>query len=227
MAFAPAIDTGCRCFIFLSVCATLCALCLRVQSSMATASWIDRSNWFAPTGVNPCLATMAITSFHQFFAAPLQCSADWCNAMTLTMMRRQWDPGMPKHSTSGRSNRRHTNQWSLTERLTDHIRRPTHRRPVNGLAWAFDMINNTVTIDNTLVELQTVQVPLSFHPACHVNAHNDGAAPTVDRDPFPLRPTRPMVSIQSLLQCFHPVSSRPTVPNIQQCRNNLPSPSSS
>ena len=33
--------------------------------------------------------------------------------------------------------------------------------------------------------------------------------------------------IQSLFQCSHPVSSWPTVPNIQQCRNNLPSPSSS
>ena len=39
----------------------------------------------------------------------------------------------------------------------------------------------------------------------------DGSAPTVDRDPFLLRPMRPMAS---MFQCCHPVLSRPTVPNV-------------
>ena len=185
--FALALAVGSYLSI-LSIYSTLSYLHLHhhVQGAPATATWIDRGDDFAITKpVAPTILHFALTS-------------------TSTFKRRQWDPGIPKHK-NGRRCDVHTSHFLLF--LLTWL---SHLPPSLRLTRPMPKHSKTAPI-----------IPCYSLDACHSSSATSLRRNECRGAPHPTAVGRRTVRrgalalIQSLFQCSHPVSSRPTVPNIQ------------
>jgi len=172
-------------FIFiLSIYATLSFLYLhRVEIATAINGWFK---FYSPLLVSSSVAVDDVTMVRSSFAA---------------MSRRLWDPGI-------RSTARFIWDPGGMSPPVDGFDRPPaplhasiglmSPSPIDLTPWLSCQVNEE---SKRHASIESIRCDPSV----------DGAAPTVDRDPFLLRPIRPMVS---MFKYCHPVLSRPTVPNI-------------
>jgi len=232
LPFALVVAVGCHLFLFQSVSTASCSSCLQhVQSSMSTASWINRS------GHSTALSTMMPSS------APLLSGRSFIagdSKVNVTMAQLLWDPGgipvagidrppAPLHASIG---------WMLPFDPVDRIGRP----PILTVAhlskpFAPTVMNPSMSTISSPLRHGCDQIwdpfsacrdgrlrrqwdpgiedgiELSFCfdfdlPASHSNVVAVTMAQT-NRSTIDAS-----VGWQSLFHCSHPVLSRPTVPNI-------------
>ena len=180
--FALALAVGSYLFI-LSIYATLSYLHLHhhVQGAPATATWIDRGDDLTNAS--------SLSTDHSKPVAPtvLHFALTSTSTLLLTMKRRQWDPGI-----------RLAFSPMMASLYDDSSVGSCDRSPIDLTPWLSCQVNEE---SKRHASIESIRCDPSV----------DGAAPTVDRDPFLLRPIRPMVS---MFKYCHPVLSRPTVPNI-------------
>jgi len=192
--FALAVG-GYSLILFLSIYATSCSLYLLVQSAKATVRWFALGDDFD-------FATMASVMMTAVRALLLILTMPSASTMTVTMamtvIRLIWDPGIASRAIGLFKTFAPTVLYSrcATSSMPSPLVSMFHYH--RGTSCGVAMVSASIE-------------PIRCDPFLPWRAPVDGAAPTVDRDPFLLRPTRPMIV---MFQYCHPVLSRPTVPNI-------------
>jgi len=105
MALPFALDGGGH-FIFLSIYATLCSLCLYyVQSAKAAVRWfglsddfdVDTIDFSSTMALPYALADNTMESYLSITMSPVAIELSLFDVYACRHPRRQWDPGIPKH----------------------------------------------------------------------------------------------------------------------------------
>jgi len=197
LPFALVIDVGHYLFLFLSIYTASCYPYLEhVQSSMATASWIndlsiDRGRRLAMT-VTVTMPSFAIDDF----ALRCNVAVDDVDTMESPLSRRLWDPGIHFNVNTMTTMMEACNESNPVDRID---RPPAPMSPID-LTPASTMSTDFLLLDAWLL-LSTMLVGINSSSLSDTPTWPIDQVPSVDQVP-------------SLFQYCHPTLSRPTVPNV-------------